>query len=49
MPALTDRKGNLLWISAARPSGSSEITTARHDKICARLREAGLATTEHTR
>ncbi|WP_189241092.1 transposase family protein, partial [Planomonospora parontospora] len=40
--ALTDRKGNLLWISAARPGRASEITTARHNKICARLREAGL-------
>lgn len=40
--ALTDRKGNLLWMSAARPGRSSEITTARHNKICARLRDAGL-------
>lgn len=40
--ALTDERGNLLWISAARPGRSSEITTARHNKICARLREAGL-------
>jgi hypothetical protein len=40
--AVTDECGNLLWISAARPGRSSEITTARHNRICARLREAGL-------
>ena len=40
--ALTDTNGNLLWISAARPGRASEITTARHDKITTRLREAGL-------
>jgi hypothetical protein len=40
--ALTDERGNLLWISAARPGRTSEITAARHDKITARLREAGL-------
>jgi hypothetical protein len=40
--ALTDEKGNLIWISAARPGRSSEITAARHDKICAHLRAAGL-------
>ncbi|MEU3394276.1 transposase family protein [Streptomyces albidoflavus] len=40
--ALTDVKGNLIWISPARPGRSSEITAARHDKITARLREAGL-------
>ncbi|WP_439678225.1 transposase family protein [Embleya sp. MST-111070] len=40
--ALTDGRGNLVWISAAKPGRSSEITTARHDKITARLREAGL-------
>ncbi|MFE9404918.1 transposase family protein [Streptomyces sp. NPDC006530] len=38
---LTDVKGNLIWISSARPGGSSEITGARHDKIAAHLREAG--------
>ncbi|MEV0784713.1 transposase family protein [Streptomyces sp. NPDC050423] len=38
---LTDEKGNLIWISSARPGRSSEITTARHDKITAHLREAG--------
>jgi hypothetical protein len=40
--AITDPKGNLVWISAARPGRSSEITTARHNKITARLRAAGL-------
>jgi hypothetical protein len=40
--ALTDERGNLIWISAAQPGRSSEITTARHNKITARLREAGL-------
>jgi hypothetical protein len=40
--ALTDERGNLLWISAARPGRSSEITTARRDRIATRLREAGL-------
>ncbi|MFJ2864041.1 transposase family protein [Kitasatospora sp. NPDC087314] len=40
--ALTDERGNLLWISAARPGRSSEIATARHDKVTTRLREAGL-------
>ncbi|GGU97995.1 hypothetical protein GCM10010211_76660 [Streptomyces albospinus] len=40
--ALTNERGNLLWISAARPGRSSEITTARHNKITTKLREAGL-------
>ncbi|MPY72458.1 MAG: transposase, partial [Alphaproteobacteria bacterium] len=40
--ALTDERGNLIWISAARPGRASEITTARHNRLCARLREAGL-------
>lgn len=40
--AITDEKGNLLWISAARPGRSSEITAARHDKITVHLRAAGL-------
>ncbi|MEV0150117.1 MULTISPECIES: transposase family protein [unclassified Nonomuraea] len=40
--AITDRKGKLVWISAAKPGRSSEITTARHNEITARLREAGL-------
>ncbi|UXY30819.1 transposase family protein [Streptomyces sp. HUAS TT20] len=40
--ALPDERGNLVWISAARPGRSSEVTTARHHKITAKLREAGL-------
>src|SRR5512144_3404446 len=40
--ALTNGRGDLLWISAARPGRSSEITAARHDKITQRLRKAGL-------
>ncbi|MFI2207418.1 transposase family protein [Streptomyces sp. NPDC020192] len=40
--ALTDERGNLVWISVAKPGRSSEITTARHNKITTRLREAGL-------
>ncbi|MET7896587.1 transposase family protein [Streptomyces mirabilis] len=40
--ALTDKKGNLIWISAAKPGRSSEITAARHNKITGHLREAGL-------
>nr|BFD94099.1 IS5/IS1182 family transposase [Kitasatospora sp. Xyl93] len=40
--ALTDERGNLLWISASKPGRSSEITTARHNKITAHLRDAGL-------
>ncbi|MFD2683735.1 transposase family protein [Streptomyces phyllanthi] len=40
--ALTDEKGNLIWISAAKPGRSSEITAARHNKITSHVREAGL-------
>ncbi|MGW3691512.1 transposase family protein [Streptomyces sp. NPDC005125] len=40
--ALTDEKGNLIWISSAKPGRSSEITTARHNKLTRHLREAGL-------
>nr|WSW43245.1 transposase [Streptomyces sp. NBC_01001] len=38
--ALTDDKGNLIWISAAKPDRTSEITAA--DKIIGHLWEAGL-------
>ncbi|MFD7184774.1 transposase family protein [Streptomyces sp. NPDC059904] len=41
--ALTDEKGRLVWISAARPGRSSEITTARHNKLIEHLRVAGLS------
>jgi DNA-binding transcriptional regulator YdaS (Cro superfamily) len=40
--ALTDERGNLIWISSARRGAASEIKTARHDKICQHLRTAGL-------
>jgi hypothetical protein len=40
--ALTDQAGNLIWISSARRGAASEITTARHDHLVARLRAAGL-------
>ena len=40
--ALTDERGNLLWISAAAPGRSSELTTARRNNITAQLRKAGL-------
>ncbi|WP_367326002.1 transposase family protein [Streptomyces sp. HUAS ZL42] len=36
--ALTDDKGRLLWLSAARPGRFSEITTARYNKLVERLR-----------
>ncbi|MCX5053061.1 MULTISPECIES: transposase family protein [unclassified Streptomyces] len=36
--ALTDDKGRLLWLSAARPGLSSEITTARYNRLVERLR-----------
>ncbi|MET8413072.1 transposase family protein [Streptomyces sp. NPDC005195] len=35
-------KGNLIWISSAKPGRSSEITTARHNKLTRHLREVGL-------
>ncbi|WP_405634739.1 transposase family protein [Streptomyces sp. NBC_00056] len=41
--ALTYEKGRrLVWISAARPGRSSEITTARHNKLIEHLRVACL-------
>jgi DDE superfamily endonuclease len=40
--ALTDEKGNLIWISAARRGAASEITAARHDHLAGHLRNAGL-------
>ncbi|MEU6375273.1 transposase family protein [Streptomyces sp. NPDC046909] len=42
MIALTDDRGRLVWISAVRPGGTSEITACRHDKPTAHLRAAGL-------
>lgn len=40
--AVTDDRGNLLWISAAKPGRASDITAARHNHITAKLRDAGL-------
>lgn len=40
--ALTDDRGRLLWISAARPGCTSEITACRHDELTQKLREVGL-------
>jgi hypothetical protein len=40
--ALTDQKGNLIWISSARRGAASEITAARHDHLAGQLRAAGL-------
>jgi hypothetical protein len=40
--ALTDDKGRLLWVSAARPGRTSEITACRHDQLTAKLRAVGL-------
>ncbi|GAA5063680.1 transposase family protein [Streptomyces similanensis] len=41
--ALTDEKGPLIWISAARPGRTHANTAARHDHILAHLHAAGLA------
>ncbi|MEU5084260.1 MULTISPECIES: transposase family protein [Streptomyces] len=40
--ALTDERGRLIWISAARPRRTHDNTAARHDHILAHLRAAGL-------
>ncbi len=40
--ALTDERGRLIWISAARPSRTHDNTAARHDRILDHLRAAGL-------
>ncbi|WP_241779759.1 hypothetical protein [Streptomyces natalensis] len=42
MTALTDDRGRLLWVSAARPGRTSEITACRHDHLTAHLRATGL-------
>ncbi|MEV0235348.1 transposase family protein [Nonomuraea sp. NPDC050786] len=41
--ALTDGRGRLIWISAARPGRTHDITAARHDHIVEHLRAAGRA------
>lgn len=40
--ALTDEKGRLIWMSAARPGRTHDNTAARHDRILAHLRAAGI-------
>ncbi|MFF4427445.1 transposase family protein [Streptomyces sp. NPDC001549] len=40
--ALTDESGRLIWISAARPGRTHDITAACHDHVVAHLRAAGL-------
>ncbi|WP_217211773.1 transposase family protein [Streptomyces sp. AC550_RSS872] len=40
--ALTDERGRLIWISAARPGRSHGITVARRDHLLAHLSPAGL-------
>ncbi|WP_393072917.1 transposase family protein [Streptomyces sp. LN704] len=39
---VTDEKGRLIWVSAARPGRTHDITAARPDHLPARLRAAGL-------
>jgi hypothetical protein len=36
---LADTRGRLLWISAARRGTCTEITAARYEKLCTRLRD----------
>ncbi|MFF0225921.1 transposase family protein [Streptomyces sp. NPDC004629] len=40
--ALTDEKGRLIWISAARPGLTHDTTAARHDHILAHLHAVGV-------
>lgn len=40
--ALTDENGRLIWISAARPGRTHDITAGRHDHIVDHLKAAGL-------
>lgn len=40
--ALTDEKGRLIWISAARPGRTHDAKAARHDRIVEHLKAAGL-------
>ncbi|WP_372482258.1 transposase family protein [Streptomyces glomeratus] len=42
MLALTNERGRLVWISAARPGRTHDITAARRDHILAHLRADGL-------
>ncbi|MBR7840054.1 IS5/IS1182 family transposase, partial [Actinospica durhamensis] len=36
--ALTDERGRLIWISAARPGRTHDITAARRDHVLEHLR-----------
>jgi hypothetical protein len=40
--AITDTAGNLMWISAAKPGRTADVTAARHNRLPAALRAAGL-------
>jgi len=40
--ALTDDRGRLLRVPAARPARTPEITACHHDRLTAKLRAAGL-------
>ena len=40
--ALTDERGRLIWISAARPGRTHDAKAARHDHIVEQLKTAGL-------
>ncbi|WP_459180239.1 transposase family protein [Streptomyces sp.] len=40
--ALTDERRRMIWISAARPGRTHDITAARRDRILSHLRAAGL-------
>jgi DDE superfamily endonuclease len=40
--ALTDERGKLVWISAARPGRTHDAAATRHDKIVEHLKAAGL-------
>ncbi|GHE13814.1 hypothetical protein GCM10010339_82170 [Streptomyces alanosinicus] len=45
--ALTDERGRLIWISAARPGRTHDNTAARQDHVLAHLRAAGLEALAH--
>lgn len=40
--AITDKRGNLLWISVDKPGRATDLTAAGHSKTTAKLRAAGL-------
>jgi hypothetical protein len=40
--ALSDERGRLIWISAARPGRTHDVTAARRDRVLKHLRAAGL-------